>query len=388
MSRRPIIGAVSASNCAFEAATRRIATNQIRSFSSTPPRNAQQVAHFTPTSSTELDELLSTIRTKIILPSYLSLTQRKQLMSKRYEKKLAADPVIIDIDGEILKFRYLNPLGGGLPNTQKSVMQAVTSFETEDDFVNLRPLLEGIHNTHQKLDANFWTKITRVIGSKGHIYEMIEAARRAKWTGYRLDSSERLNEMLLYVQLKAVESEWRKSETEQALRWSEMIIELLQTEVHKPKSSRAPGSNRAALSYSLEHDPQVLIAPLHLASALVVKTGVETESVLEKVNKYARDVVRLWPEGKQLKQLHKPEAYQARNEMAYLTCPNKFVTMATPLLHGLESAVQVVKDAELLRQLQSRRDILSAEVESARKTAQAEGKAGRGESVYGKFFGA
>ncbi|KAK8076466.1 hypothetical protein PG994_003738 [Apiospora phragmitis] len=321
MSRRPIIGAVNASNCAFEAATRRIATNQLRSFSSTPSRNAQQVAHFTPTSSTQLDELLSTIRMKIILPSYLSLTQRKQLMSKRYEKKLAADPVIIDIDGEILKFRYLDPLHGGLPNTQKSVMKAVTSFETEDDFVNLRPLLEGIHNTRQRLDADFWTKMTRVIGAKGHIYEMIECARRAKATSYRLDNSERLNEMLLYVQLMAVESGWRPSQTEKALRWSEMIIELLETEAHQPRSSRANGSNATALSFPLAHDPQVLIAPLHLASALVVKTGVETESILEKVDKYARNVVRLWPEGKQLKELHKPELYQARNEMAYLTSP-------------------------------------------------------------------
>ncbi|KAK8007572.1 hypothetical protein PG989_001562 [Apiospora arundinis] len=380
MSRRSIIGALNASNCAFETATRRIATNQIRSFSATPSRNAQQVAHFTPTSSPELDELLSTIRMKIILPSYLSLTQRKQLMSKRYEKKLAADPVIIDIDGEILKFRYLAPLDAGLPNTQKSVMKAVTSFETEDDFVNLRPLLEGIHNTHRKLDADFWTKMTRVVGSKGRIYEMIELARRAKWTGYRLDNSERVNELLLYVQMKAADGGWRKSETEKALRWSEMIIELLQTEAHTPKSSQA--------SYGLEHDPQVLLAPLNLASSLVVKTGVETEDLLEKVTKYARNVVRLWPEGKQLKELHQPEAYEARNDMAYLTVPNKFVTMAAPLLHGLESAVQVVKDPELLRQLQARRDVLAAEVQSARKSAQAEGKTARGESVYDKFFGA
>ncbi|KAK8123525.1 hypothetical protein PG999_003443 [Apiospora kogelbergensis] len=378
MSRRPIIGAVNASNCVFEAATRRIAANQIRSFSSTPSRNAQQVAHFTPTSSTELDELLSTIRMKIILPSYLSLTQRKQLMSKRYEKKLAADPVIIDIDGEILKFRYLAPLSGGIPNTEKSVMQAVTAFETEDDFVNLRPLVEGIHNTNRKLDADFWNKMTRVVGSKGRIYEMIELARRAKWTGYRLDDSERVNELLLYVQLKAAEGGWSKGETEKALRWSEMVIELLQTDAHMPKSSQA--------SSRLEYDPQVLLAPLNLASSLVAKAGVDTENVMEKVTKYARDVVRLWPEGKQLKELHQPEAYQSRNNMAYLAVPNKFVALAAPLLHGLESAVQVVKDPELLRQLQARRDVLSAEVQSARKSAKASGKADRGEYVYSKFF--
>lgn len=315
---------------------------------------------------------------KIILPSYLSLTQRKQLMSKRYEKKLAADPVIIDIDGEILKFRYLAPLSGGIPNTEKSVMQAVTAFETEDDFVNLRPLVEGIHNTNRKLDADFWNKMTRVVGFKGRIYEMIELARRAKWTGYRLDDSERVNELLLYVQLKAAEGGWSKGETEKALRWSEMVIELLQTDAHMPKSSQA--------SSRLEYDPQVLLAPLNLASSLVAKAGVDTENVMEKVTKYARDVVRLWPEGKQLKELHQPEAYQSRNNMAYLAVPNKFVALAAPLLHGLESAVQVVKDPELLRQLQARRDVLSAEVQSARKSAKANGKADRGEHVYSKFF--
>lgn len=105
-----------------------------------------QITHFTPTSSPALDELLNDIRTKIILPSFLPMAQRKRIYSPRWEKKLQADPIIVEIDGEVIKFRYQNPLTD-IPNTRKSLVSAIALFETDADFANLRPLLEGITHT-------------------------------------------------------------------------------------------------------------------------------------------------------------------------------------------------------------------------------------------------
>ncbi|KAI1351664.1 hypothetical protein F5Y01DRAFT_111438 [Xylaria sp. FL0043] len=431
MSRKSVLSAVAASNGAFEAAARRIAgQQQYRSFTSTPQRNAN-ITHFTPTSSPALDSLLNDIRTKIILPAYLPMAQRKKIYSRKWEKKLQADPIIIEIDGEILKFRYQNPLTD-LPAAMKSMSAAIAQFETEADFANLKPLLEGVHYAGRKIHPSFAAKILRVVGRKGRVYDMIDCARSVRRTGYKLDTSEKVNMLLHYVQMKARDADWDLAETRQALRWAEMVVELLHEEAHQPKRGKKnpvlPGE------IPLNRDPMVLAAPLHLAAILAArhkagepileKTSKEQEAgeeqevgeeqraaeerkagweVLEKVHKLARDIVALWPEGRKMKELQPAELYTDFDKMGYLLESEKFVTLATPLLHGLETAVKVV-EPELASQLQTRCDTLKAEVletQAARMeikkarllAAETEedraqlSKELRSEIVYKKFYG-
>ena len=183
------------------------------------------ITHFTPTSSLDLDRLLSDIRTKIILPSYLPRAQRKKIYSLKWEKKLKADPIVIEIDGEVINFRYQNPLTD-IPNTQKSVGAAIKQFETPADFANLKPLLEGVHYTGQKIDQSFYAKVARLVSAKGYVYEMLECARSARRTGYKLDSSEKVNEVLHHVQLKARDADWDEAETRQARRGAERDVAM------------------------------------------------------------------------------------------------------------------------------------------------------------------
>lgn len=287
----------------------------------------------------------------------------------------------MEIDGEVLKFRHLNPVGGDVPSAWKSAMGAIQRFETDADYANLQPLLEGIHNTRHGLTRDFYAKMVRVVGSRGRVYELVECARGAARTGFRLDGSEKVNEVLHFVQLKAAGAGWTKTQTEQALRWAEVVVDLLEDEAHQPKRWAV-----AEGDLPLGRDPQVLMAPLHLAAALVVKSGDET--VVEKVDKYAKDVVRLWPEGKGLKDLHPEKFYRDGATMGYFRDPNKFVALAAPLLHGLEMAAQAVSVPELSSQLRSRSETLAAEIAAARGLASATKKAHRGEAVYEKFFGA
>ncbi|KAI1766336.1 hypothetical protein GGR53DRAFT_464404 [Hypoxylon sp. FL1150] len=380
MSRKSALGALSASNGAFESATRRIAGSTQRTFSCSTRRNAS-IAHFTPTSSKQLDDLLSMIRHKIILPSYLPTEQRKKIFSPKYEKKLQSDPIIIEIDGEILKFRYQN-LFTDVPQTRRSVVTAVSQFETPADFANLRPLLEGVAGAGRKFPHSYYAKILRVVGAKGYVYEMIECARGVARTGYRLDSSEKANELLHFVQMKAVNSEWDEAQTAKALRWAEMVLELLQEEAHQPRRRKHDPVLEGELP--LYRDPIALLAPLHLAAVLVAKHGAEGEAA-EKLTKYARDVVRLWPEGRKLTEVQPKELYEEHDKMGYLLEPNKFVTLAAPLLYGLETAAGVA-EPELAKELQSRRDILAAEVREARTAVAQKNPEGRGEGVYRQLF--
>lgn len=380
MSRKLALSAFCAGNGALECATR-IAMFSQRPFSSSARRNTS-MAHFTPTSSPELDELLSTIRHKIILPAYLPTEQRKKIFSPKYEKKLQSDPIIIEIDGEVIKFRHLNPFRD-MPQTRRSVVSAISQFSTPADFANLRPLLEGIAYARRKFDHSFYCKVLRIVGEKGHIYDIIECARGVARTGFKLDTSEKVNEILNFVQMKAVESGWDEAATAKALRWAEMVLELIQKEEHQPR--RRKDEHMLEGELPLHRDPMVLLAPLHLTAALVAKKGPEAEGdLVDKLNKYAKDIVRLWPEGKKLVEVQPSELYEDRDRMGYLRGANKFVTIATPLLYGLETAIKVVSP-ELSTQLQSRRDILANEVQEARVVA-GQNPEKRGEVVWRKVY--
>ncbi|KAI1134148.1 hypothetical protein F5Y05DRAFT_241448 [Hypoxylon sp. FL0543] len=381
MSRKSALSAFCASSGALECAARRIAGHASRPFSSSARRDGS-MANFTPTSSPQLDELLTTIRHKIILPSYLPTEQRKKIFSPKYEKKLQSDPIIIEIDGEVLKFRYVNPFKD-MPQTRRSVVQAIEQFTAPDDFANLRPLLEGIAYARRKFDTSFYCKVLRVVGEKGHIYDIIECARGVARTGFKLDSSEKVNEILHFVQMKAVESGWEVEATAKALRWAEMVLDMMQEEEHQPR--RRKNEDLVEGELPLHRDPRVLLAPLHLAAALVAKQGAEADpDLVDKLNKYAKDIVRLWPEGKKLDEAQPSVLFEDYHKMGYLRQPNKFVALTVPLLYGLETAINVVSP-ELASQLQSRRDILGREVEEA-TAASSQKEVTRGAMVRRKVY--
>lgn len=291
----------------------------------------------------------------------------------------------MEIDEEIYKFYYLNPTGGGVPNSEKTAMMAIDKFRTDEDFANVRPLLEGLQVAGRTFSVAFWTKLARVAGIRGYIYEILDCARSVKSTGYKLDTSEKVNEILHFFQLKAVDAGWDKAETGQAFRWAKMLYEMLPTEEHQPEPVKLPGGRVAPrVDLPLDRDPQVIMAPLHLAAALVVKCGVESESLKEAVTDYARDLVKLWPAGQSLRTFHPAEAYADHDRMGYLSDPNKFLALVAPLLHGLELAAQAVPDPALAKELTARFETLSAEVEQARPGALEHGK--RGDVVYKKFY--
>ncbi|KAI0446042.1 hypothetical protein F4803DRAFT_505415 [Xylaria telfairii] len=380
MSRKSVLGAVCAANGAFEATARRMAgQQQHRSFTCTSQRSAN-ITHFTPTSSPALDSLLNDIHTKIILPSYLPTAQRKKLYSPKWAKRLQADPIVMEIDGEVLKFRYQN-VQKDIPNTRESIVKALSQFETPADFANLKPLLEGVANAGRKLEPSFYVRILRIIGLKGHVYQIIDCARSVRRTHYKLDTSEKVNELLHFVQMKARDADWDEAKTRQALSWAEMVVDMLHDEAHQPKRDKSEAVLPGELP--LNRDPMVLAAPLHLAAVLIARHGAG-EDVLDKVHKLARDVVALWPEGKKLKEVQPPELYMDFERMGYLLQPTKFITLAAPLLHGLDTAIEVV-EPELAAQLRTRRDTLAAEIQEARKTSDL---IVRGENVYKKFYDA
>ncbi len=311
---------------------------------------------------------------------------------------MESDPIIIEIDGEVLRFGHMNPLLGDIPETRRSVLDVVSRFATDADFANLKPLLEGIAHTGYRFSPSFHAKILRLCGTRGHVYAAIECARAVRTTGLRLDSSEKANELLHFIQLRAADAGFAVDETAQALRWAEMVVDMLVDEQHllvRRKDERPVDGELPP-----DRDPQVLLARLHLAAAVArnqvrardenplddAAAGGPAAAAVEKADEYGADIARLWPEDRPLRSLQPSSLYEDHDKMGYLLEPNKFITLATPLLHGLDVAAAVVARPGLADQLRARRDTLAAEIQAARETYGVE-KPERGNSIYRKFYG-
>ncbi|KAK0711646.1 hypothetical protein B0H67DRAFT_685236 [Lasiosphaeris hirsuta] len=355
----------------------RTAALQRRCLSTSQSRQATHVIKFSKTKDDKLNEILATIRDKIILPSYLPLDQQKRLYNEKYKAALEADPIILTIDGEELRFSHRNRLSD-LPNTKKSFKMAVDAMTAIKDFQNLSKLLEGVtQHAGRKLDPVFYSMLVRRAGQTGNIQVILDAVRNVKRTGLKLDQSATINELLVWIQKEAVGAGWQTRALELALKRTQLVLDLLEGEPrHAPKRARGPEIR----SFPFFRDPQFLAMRLNLAAALAInqKGGKGTK---EKVVKYAEELVKLWPKGAGLLDLEPAEAYKYPFEMGYMLNRNVYLWAAAPVLSGLTLAAKVV-ESELANQLLKRAKRVEGEVITALETAEA----GRGVVLYKQIF--
>lgn len=315
-----------------------------------------------------------------------------------------------------------------VPPARKSLVQAVKQFQTPEDFANLRPLLEGTYYAGYSLDVKYRSQIARLCGIKDQIYAVLECARRVRTTGFKLDSSEIVNEIMHFIQLRAIDDP-DPATIGQCLRWAQMVINMLAEDQHQPPVPRDDEKIIDGI-LPLDRDPMVLLARLHLAATLakaVPRPSSEPELAEEEAEAegegegegdsaeesararaardinhenpyyraraqtrvYAEQIVRLWPSTAPLRHCYPRELYHGKDQpMAYLGGNNKFIALATPLVRGLNFAISVLPKQRLSKMLRMRRDVLAAEIQDARKECKVPEKPdGRGERMFQKLNG-
>ncbi|KAK3682669.1 hypothetical protein B0T22DRAFT_291600 [Podospora appendiculata] len=366
---------------ALEALSHPAGHAQRRYLSSTAPQSSSVVKFRT--DNPELKELLTTLREKIILPFYLPPDQRQRVFNAKYKQKLLDDPITMEVDGEELRFGYIDPLHD-LPDTKKLVTEAVGAMKTPTDFRNLPALLEGLRLAHRFVKDSVYQKMIRRAGMHGCIDVILDCVKQVKRTGLRLDNSQSINELLAFIQKEALASGWDKKETERALRRTQALVDMLEEEpLHWP--TKNPKGKKVFRGFPFYRDPQILAARLHMAAAMAVKHQ-GGHDVDGKVAKYARELLGLWPTDKGLLELHPVEAYASDAEMRYLLNRNSFLWFASPVLNGLRLAAQVVEPA-LAQQLLVRAKNVEEQIETALADKDRV-PGGRGEELYNELFGA
>ncbi|KAM0276755.1 hypothetical protein ACHAQH_006404 [Verticillium albo-atrum] len=317
---------------------------QQRCFTQTPARHDTRYITFDPDVSDNLAPILTEIQNKIILPYYLPPHQRERVFNEKHRNSLRMNPVDIEIDGLTHRFSHLS--WKEIPSTRAVFHEALRHMETTHDWSNFVRLLSGLREAKRVINTPMFIKMIRQTGAKGRVFAVIDAARQTKRTGLRFDLPQKVQEVLLFVQLKALDAGWEKRELEQALRWSAMVLEMAADPSHKLDKRRPEW-----LSWPVERDPLALTAPLHLAAALAVghHGGKDVDG---KVAHWAKQVVGVWPAGKALLDVYPAEAFSGKGSMSgdrgdvrYLSAAPLYVAPAANALHGLKLAAQVVEPA-------------------------------------------
>ncbi|KAK0709079.1 hypothetical protein B0T26DRAFT_874238 [Lasiosphaeria miniovina] len=327
---------------------------QTRCLHLTPSRQVEIPSFDTTRAPPELKEALNTLRSKIILPSYLSPETQKMLFRPKHKKRIEADPPTIEINDEVIQFAPMNRLKD-LPAMKPMVNAAINNMKSASDFQNLRPLLDGLRHAHRTLPEYMWTRMTRKAALANALPSIMTCVQHVDKTHFKLNQSVTVNELLGYIQQKAVDK-WEFADLKRALGRTRMILEVLETE---PLHKRSPDEPGAAKYPSLHQDPQIQAARLHMAAAMAVRhyKGKDKGGLVEK---YARELLTLWPRNKGLLTLYPKEAYENKMSMHYLTVPGNFTWYAAPMAHGLKLAAQIVP--ELAPQLLSRAKTVECEI--------------------------
>ncbi len=281
------------------------------------------------------------------------------------------------------KFGYISKRRD-LPSTTETWRSALSLMKTPADIQNIATLLEGCARAHIKVPESMRSKIIRTAAKNNNLQVVVECVKAPKRTGFKLNTPELVNELLISIQLPAINSGWDEAKTKAALKQTTLILNVLEGESHRPRLS-------AKGRFPLYRDPSSLAARLHLAAARAVHHQ-DGKDVDGKVAEYARELLKVWPEGQGLLSVYGPEAYQHREQARYLMESNNFLWFASPVLSALNMAAKVVSNGDLAQQLQQRAQTVEGEVkralaESATKPRTLPNPDKRGEALYRTLFG-
>ncbi|KAF2841304.1 hypothetical protein M501DRAFT_1000476 [Patellaria atrata CBS 101060] len=200
------------------------------SVSALSPREAV-LPYFEESSSSELNGLLSRVRSKVLIPRHLNAEQERLVYKQANASRLETDPVIITIGDEDVRLEHINRLRD-IPSYKKSLKEALDLCSTPQDWENVIELIKGYKKARIKLGPDMVERIVRKFNVAGMQHLMLQLFKQVAKTGFSL---QHLNVSQLALQgcrYKAQDSDWNIEKTAKALDYAEEIIELLEHPLH------------------------------------------------------------------------------------------------------------------------------------------------------------
>ncbi|KAI9854618.1 MAG: hypothetical protein M1824_000260 [Vezdaea acicularis] len=225
--------------------------------------------------------LLSDVRTNILMPSHLLRSQQNLMYRQRYKAEVERNPPTVSIKGERFTLGHVDRLKDVV--SSRKAYNKFIELAQGHDWDNLPALLEGFNIAKRKLYAHEdrMAKTARLAAAAGRPEIMLECAKIRK-TGFNLNHTLVVREVIWGFHLKALKSEWDEATTRKALSNAEHVVFGLGHERITPRQR------------FIRSGPEMVGVVLELAAALAVKHEDNKDSE-GKVLRYAemlRDNIR------------------------------------------------------------------------------------------------
>lgn len=270
------------------------------------------------------------------------------------------DPVVANLGGEEFTLQPINRITD-VPPVRKSLFDAINLMKTKADWDILPRLLEGLRHAGLKTSIAALTSITRKAARAGRQDIILACVRQVETTGFQLNRSEVVREILWSFQSMALHSDFDAETTKKALTWSEQIFDMIELPAHAGEGLAAG-----------EVDPRTQATSvgilLQLSAARALK-HLEGKDVDGKVVKYAEML--------------------ASTSLDFGTPRNDFdrrhwSSERLPVLYGMKAALKILDPtSEAAKKLQVASDALGGTIDGYLKELTDKGEVGNAHFVVG-----
>lgn len=249
-----------------------------RSFSSTPTTR-RAVPTFTETSNPELNDVLSTIRSKHFIPAYLRNRERRAIFGDKNRQNLIDNPQSVVLGDEEIQLQWMDRRRE-IPNRNALITKAINLMldsETKHWGQNLPALLQGLNEGVKKsADTSVMEKIIRRAAEMGKLGTVLPCLQQASKTNMTLKNEGILRCIVWALHASGARNGWNKGALEKAIRESNAVALMLESPDHGTQSVMSENDPRTR--------PSVLGTWLELVAAYAYKYqgGKDSEEGLVK----------------------------------------------------------------------------------------------------------
>lgn len=262
-----------------------------RSFSSTPITR-RAVPTFTETSNPELNDVLSTIRTKHFIPAYLRNRERRAIFGDKNRQNLIDNPQSVALGDEEIQLQWINRRQE-IPNRSVLITKAINlmlASEGKDWSKNLPALLQGLNEGVKKSAGSpIMEKIVRKAAEMGKLGTVLPCLQQVSKTSMTLKDEGILRCVVWALHVSAARNGWNKGSLEKAIKDSNAVALMLESADHGSQSVMAENDPRTR--------PSVLGTWLELVAAYAYKFQGGKDSEEGLVKAYTARLVSRLAEG-------------------------------------------------------------------------------------------
>lgn len=301
---------------------------------------AGAVPKFEPTSSPEIDAVLTNFRNTIFLPAHLTKQDAQLVYGTKHKREIETTPHIVEIAGEEFRLQHIDRTKD-IANQAKGMITILNKMQKSD--WNIFPsVLEGLHSAGRTVPEELLEKSIRLAATAGRLDVIIECARRVARTNFALNSRSRAAILMFWVQFRALDSGFEAKKTEHTLRMAEQVAALLEEPLHAGNKQQKDDPRTS---------PEITGALLELSAANAKAEG--GKDVDGSVEKYAKRFIATF----QKKELEGFLVTQRESQSLLLTY--------APIRWGVKTAIEVLdkqKSAETVSKLEEIKSKLDAKV--------------------------